>query len=64
MSQQDQGFMCANVLQSFLPVKYVWQAEASDMAQLGPEDISEAKRVVDDWPIGSTGDWSCVEKVL
>ena len=64
LSQPDQGFMCANVLQSFLPVRYKWQAEASDTAELRPGDIGDAKRGADAWPIGSVGDWFSEEQVL
>ncbi|KAL0044208.1 hypothetical protein WJX82_004293 [Trebouxia sp. C0006] len=52
----DQEFLCANVLQSFLPVSYTWQAEAADKFQ--SDGRTTAGGVVSDHSAGCQDSWA------
>ncbi|KAL0022965.1 hypothetical protein WJX77_012206 [Trebouxia sp. C0004] len=60
--QDDQKFLCANVLQSFLPQKYEWQAEASDTGQSDSGPTSGG--VVSDHSAGCQGSWADCPQAL
>ena len=58
----DQEFLCANVLQSFLPVKYTWRADAADKFQ--PDGGTTAGGVVSDHSAGCQDIWPAHPQVL